>query len=52
MALVEENGDVHFSEEVEFEKDMSDGFIRELKSILADGSRFTAEEGERVDRNN
>ncbi len=47
VVLVEENGDVHFSHALEFEKDMSDGFVHGLKSLLVDGSRFTAEEGER-----
>ncbi|MGB1077392.1 MAG: LPS-assembly protein LptD [Bdellovibrionales bacterium] len=48
VVIVEENGDVHFSDEIELEKDMSDGFVKQLKSVLADGSRFTAEDGQRV----
>ena len=48
VVLVDQNGDVHFSEEIELEKDMSDGWVKELKSLLADGSRFTAEYGERI----
>lgn len=49
VILVDENGDTHFSQEAQLEKSMSNGFVKELKSILADGSRFTAEEGERID---
>ncbi|MBL4589652.1 MAG: LPS-assembly protein LptD [Alphaproteobacteria bacterium] len=48
VVIVEANGDVHFSTELELEKNMSNGLVQELTSILADGSRFTAEQGERI----
>ncbi len=51
VVLNEMNGDVHLSDEVVLEDNMKDGFIVGLKSYLNDGSRFTAEEGQRTDGN-
>ncbi len=51
VVLKDENGDVHYADEVELEKDMSEGVVVELKSLLIDGSRFTAENGERREGN-
>lgn len=48
VALNEENGDVHYAEEVAFTDEMKNGFVRGLQTYLADGSRFTAEEGHRT----
>lgn len=47
VVLNEVNGDVHFFEDVELTDKMKNGFVRGLKSYLADGSRFTAARGER-----
>ncbi len=49
VALMEKNGDVHFANNVDLERDMKNGYVRKLRSVLADGSRFTAEEGRRID---
>ncbi len=49
VVLNEVNGDVHFADEVEFTDKMRNGFVKGLKSLLADGSRFAAAEGERQD---
>jgi LPS-assembly protein len=42
VSLLDEKGDVHFSEYAELHDQMKDGFIQGLLSMLADGSRFTA----------
>lgn len=47
VSLLDETGGVHFAEEVELKKQMKEGFVKSLLSMLADGSRFTAEEGTR-----
>ncbi|MCK5517887.1 MAG: LPS-assembly protein LptD [Alphaproteobacteria bacterium] len=47
VSLLDESGDVHFAEAVELHNNMKDGFVRELLSLLADGSRFTAGEARR-----
>lgn len=47
VSLLDEYGDVHFSEYVELKGDMKDGYVQGLLSLLADGSRFTAVEGKR-----
>lgn len=47
VALSEPDGNVHFFDEISLTRDMRDGFVRGLRSLLADGSRFTAVEGER-----
>ncbi len=49
VALMEPNGDVHFADKVQFNDEMRSGFIEGLRTMLADGSRFTAEKGRRVD---
>jgi LPS-assembly protein len=49
VAVLDKNGDVHFSDESELSRDMRDGFIRKLRSTLADGSRLTAENVTRRD---
>ncbi len=48
IILNETNGDVHFADELALGNEMKDGFVRGLRSLLADGSRFTAESGERI----
>jgi LPS-assembly protein len=47
VSLLDDEGDVHFAEYVELTKDMKNGFVQGLLSLLADGSRFTATEGRR-----
>lgn len=48
VALMEENGDVHFVDRAEFTDKMKNGTVAQLRSLLADGSRFTARTGERI----
>ncbi|MGQ0526662.1 MAG: LPS-assembly protein LptD [Alphaproteobacteria bacterium] len=47
VVLNEVNGDIHYAEEVELNDQFKNGFVEGLKTELADGSRFTAEEGKR-----
>lgn len=48
VAVMETNGDVHFVDKAELEQSMKNGYVKKLRSVLADGSRFTAEEGHRI----
>lgn len=47
VRLRDRNGDLHFANYVELKDDLKDGVIRELRSVLIDGSRFTAATGSR-----
>lgn len=47
VSLLDENGDVHFADRVQLSNNMKDGFVKQLLSLLADGSRFTAQEATR-----
>lgn len=49
VSMTDPNGDVHFADKVDFQGDLKNGYVKKLRSILADGSRFTAEEGHRRD---
>jgi LPS-assembly protein len=49
VSLLDAKGDLHFAEFVELHNDMKDGAIKSLLSLLADGSRFTAEDAKRED---
>lgn len=49
VVLTEKNGDVHLTDELQLTDDMKSGYVRTLRTTLADGSRFTAKSGERVD---
>lgn len=51
VRLIDENGDVHRASAIEVEDQMKNGYVRELLSVLTDGSRFSSQEGERVDGN-
>ncbi len=51
VAILEPNGDVHFADNVELSRDLADGFVDGLRSVLADGSRIWAEKGRRVGGN-
>lgn len=48
VALMEKNGDVHFVDKADLEQGMKNGYVKKLRSVLADGSRFTASEGRRI----
>lgn len=48
VVLNDTTGDTYFADNVELEDKMKDGFVRGLNGVLADGSRFTAEEAEKV----
>ncbi len=47
VSLLDAEGNIHFAEVVELHNKMKDGFIKELLTLLADGSRFTATEAKR-----
>lgn len=47
VALSEPGGDVYFFDEIALTGDLREGFVKGLTSLLADGSRFTANEGTR-----
>ncbi|GJL84922.1 MAG: LPS-assembly protein LptD [Micavibrio sp.] len=47
VVLNEENGDIHYAEEVQFNDQLKTGFVKGLKTFLIDGSRFTAKDGAR-----
>jgi len=48
VVLTDTTGDVYFADEVELAQKMKDGFVLGLQGLLTDGSRFTAERGERI----
>lgn len=47
VVMMEPSGDVHFADRVELKDRFKNGYVKKLRSVLADGSRFTAEEGHR-----
>lgn len=49
VVMLETNGDVYFADHVDFTDDLKNGYVSRLRMVLADGSRFTAEEGSRRD---
>lgn len=49
VVLNEVTGDTYFADNVELKDKMKDGFVRGLKGVLADGSRFTAAEAEKIE---
>lgn len=48
VVMSEEDGTTYFADHVDLTKDMKNGFVKGLQVLLADGSRFTAEEGKRT----
>ena len=48
VVLNEITGDTYFADNVELKDKMKDGFVYGLRGVLADGSRFTAEEAEKI----
>ncbi len=49
VTLLDTNGDVHFSEYISLKNEMKDGFAKEVRSRLSDGSNFWAKEIEHKD---
>lgn len=48
VVLNEVTGDTYFADDVELKDKMKDGFVIGLRGVLADGSRFTADEAQKV----
>lgn len=48
VVLNQPNGDTYFGDEVELRDQMKDGFVMGLRGLLTDGSRFTADEAQRI----
>lgn len=48
VAMMDVNGDVHFADRMELQRTLKDGYIKKLRSVLADGSRITAAEGQKT----
>ena len=48
VVLNETTGDTYFADNVELKDKMKDGFVRGLSGVLADGSRFSAEEAQKI----
>lgn len=48
VVLNETTGETYFADDVELKDKMKDGFVNGLRGVLADGSRFTAEQAEKV----
>lgn len=48
VVLNDEAGDTYFADNFELSQKMKEGFVRGLHGLLADGSRFTAVEGEQA----
>lgn len=48
VVLNEPTGDTYFADSVELKDKMKDGFVTGLSGVLADGSRFSAEEGQKI----
>lgn len=51
VSLEDQNGDIYNTSYAEMSNKLQDGEIKELKSVLNDGSRFNAQRGERKDGN-
>jgi len=49
VSLIDDNGQVSFSETAEVTSDFKQGFIDQVSLLMVDNSRFAAHEGERVD---
>ncbi len=48
IVLNEITGDVYFADTLELTDQMKNGFVAGLRGVLSDGSRFTAEQGEKI----
>ncbi len=51
VEFIDINGDHHYAERFEFNNALKNGFVEGLKSLLVDGSRFTASSGRHVEGN-
>ncbi|MEM6811022.1 MAG: LPS assembly protein LptD [Pseudomonadota bacterium] len=49
VVLNETTGDVYFADNLELKDEMKNGFVVGLSGILADGSRFTAKDAEKIE---
>lgn len=49
IVLNEITGDVYFADTLDLTDQMKNGFVVGLRGVLSDGSRFTAEQGEKID---
>ena len=49
VALLQENGDVHFAQRLRFQQKLKEGLVEGLYSYLAEGARLTASEAEQQD---
>lgn len=49
VVLYDYDGSIHTADEVQLNDQLKTGFVRKLKTLMTDGSRFTAESGERKD---
>lgn len=48
VVLNEVSGDTYFADQVELKDQMKDGFVTGVRGMLADGSRFTAMDAEKI----
>ena len=48
VVLNEPNGDIHTADKIILHDQMKEGFVSKLTSLLADGARFVADEGQRT----
>ena len=48
VEFIDDNGDHHFADRFEFNNTLKSGFVEGMKSLLVDGSRFTASNGHHV----
>lgn len=48
VVMMDNTGDVHFAERAQLQHTLKDGYIKKLRSVLADGSRITASEGQKT----
>lgn len=51
VEFIDVTGDQHLAERFEFSNSLKDGFVEGLKSLLVDGSRFTASNGQHINGN-
>ena len=48
VSFLDQEGQVHFADHLQLSNQMKDGFVDALISYLSEGSRFMADEGERI----
>ena len=51
VSLLQPGGDIVFSDYMELQNDMREGFIKDVRILLSDGSRLAANTGRRVEGN-